>query len=573
MILNSSSAPWSHVRESDDSEDEETSPTEEFWPIPEDGWTLVERSHGKTRGNSGGYKGRNHNSGGKLDNVGLRYDELDDIIDTKVLSNYRKEVVRITDTFPKTTTDIGTVIVDVKPIVKKQPDRLEVESIDRTDGQDNCLVNMVLTPRERERQYSGIRTRAGELLPESREGIPNEMTEEVTTGGLADGCEVVTKTTAMKAITKDDVIIRPVPRLLSIEVVEETRRNENTFEEYTDGHLVKDETTKLSVSTELVDLSQKLITRGFLELAEEARIVDVRLTPSCCMNEIIQQITETTEPMGRDISWKIEEVMEQSVDYFCDVAMKVPTAKFDIGQLMQWPDVNPAGMMICEFKLDSEMFFHGPVRREAEPVFVAAESEVFTQVFTGEGGGVVAETGPLVVAEAVTSRVSALPTVGSDIQTVLSAAVGGEDRCSLSLSDYLDKVGHVAGRSEARTVPVEHLLLFSTVHNVMLSWMRPLVARTSKFFLSDEREEVEMPLYVNDDRPVRARRVYIGDVDTGSQMTKETHGVGPTGDRWDGLGIITDYGYLVYVVHMEEHPAMGYITVIRREPLFKRFGR
>ena len=38
--------------------------------------------------------------------------------------------------------------------------------------------------------------------------------------------------------------------------------------------------------------------------------------------------------MSRDISWKIEEVMEQSVDSFCDVATKMPTAKFDIGQLM-----------------------------------------------------------------------------------------------------------------------------------------------------------------------------------------------------------------------------------------------
>ena len=45
------------------------------------------------------------------------------------------------------------------------------------------------------------------------------------------------------------------------------------------------------------------------------------------------------------------------------------------------------GMMICEFTLESEMFYHGPVRREAEPVFVAAESEVFTPVFTGGGGG------------------------------------------------------------------------------------------------------------------------------------------------------------------------------------------
>ena len=32
--------------------------------------------------------------------------------------------------------------------------------------------------------------------------------------------------------------------------------------------------------------------------------MDVRLTPSCCMNEIIQQITERKEPMGKVISWK-----------------------------------------------------------------------------------------------------------------------------------------------------------------------------------------------------------------------------------------------------------------------------
>ena len=58
------------------------------------------------------------------------------------------------------------------------------------------------------------------------------------------------------------------------------------------------------------------------------------------------------------------------------------------------------------------MFSHGPTRREAEPVFVTAESEVFTPVFAG---GLVAEAGPLIMVEAVTSRVSALPTVGGDI--------------------------------------------------------------------------------------------------------------------------------------------------------------
>ena len=377
MILNSSRTQWSHDRESDDSEDKETSPTEEYWAIPDDGWTLVERSHGKPRGISDGHRYRTDDSDGKSDNVRLRYDELDDIMDTK-----------------ETTSDTRTVIVDVKPIVNEQPDRLEVISMDKMDGRDNCLVNMVLAPRGRESEYSEIRTQPVELLPESCVVVMNEMAEEITTGGLPDGCDVITRMSVMEVIANDDVIIGPVPRLLSVEVMEEIETDEITWEEYTDGQLVKDETTKLGVSTELVDLPQKWMTRGFLELAEEARLVDVRLTPSCCMNESIQQITERKEPMSKDISWKIEEVMERSVDSFCAVAMKVPTAKFDIGQLMQWPNVKSTGMMICEFTLESEMFYHGPVRREAEPVLVAAESEVFTPVFTGGGGGVRSGDGP-----------------------------------------------------------------------------------------------------------------------------------------------------------------------------------
>ena len=99
-------------------------PTEEFWPIPEDDWTVVDRSHGKPRGNNCSDRGRAHSPGGKLDSIGLRYDELDDISNTKVLSSYRKEAVRIADTFPKIGTEIETVIVNVKPIVERQPDRI-----------------------------------------------------------------------------------------------------------------------------------------------------------------------------------------------------------------------------------------------------------------------------------------------------------------------------------------------------------------------------------------------------------------------------------------------------------------
>ena len=156
-----------------------------------------------------------------------------------------------------------------------------------------------------------------------------------------------------------------------------------TCEEYTVEDLITNETTNLSVSTELMDLPIMRMTRGFQKLAEEARLVDVKLTPSGYMNDKIPQITKEEKPMSKDISWKIDEVMERSVDAISDVTRTVPMAKFEIGRSIQWPDVRSAGVMICELTLETEMFCPSPVWREAEPVFVAAESEVFTPVFTG----------------------------------------------------------------------------------------------------------------------------------------------------------------------------------------------
>ena len=125
------------------------------------------------------------------------------------------------------------------------------------------------------------------------------MAEGATTGELTDTCEIITKTTAMNATTKDDVIVRSAPRQVMVEVLGETRMDENY------DILDRDETTKRKVSTELLDMPQKFITRGFLELAEEARIVGVTKTPSVLMNEVLPQITEITSPMGIPISWKI----------------------------------------------------------------------------------------------------------------------------------------------------------------------------------------------------------------------------------------------------------------------------
>ena len=509
VLLNSLGNQWPNNMESDDSEDDDMLPTEEYWAIPDDGWTLVEKPHAKSRGVRFGHNTSYDALDGRVIKERTCYDALDDIVDNTVLLNYQKKVIRNTSALVEVSSDTRAVSVNVKPAVNIQPDRLIVSPMDdvkpivsdqpkrliglpivNTDGWDERLRHMGQTARDRDNDSDIVTKQVVELLPVSRVVVQNKTAEEV--------------------------IIVECPA----------------------GQVVKNETTKPTVSTELVNLNRKWITRGFLELAEEARMVDVRSTPSGCMEENVQQSSEIREPMSRDISWRIEEVVDRSVDSFSDVAIRMPTVKFDKGQLMQWPNGKFTGMMICEYTRESQMFSHGPVWREAEPVFVAAESEVFTPVFTGE---FVVETDPLVVAEAVTPRVSALPTVGSDFQTGLSTAVGREDRYNLSSGNILDKVDHVAGQLRVRTVPVEDLLLFSAVYFVMSSLLRSLTVQTSTFFLSDEREELKMPLSMREDRPVKIRRLYVHGMDMRAQMTKEIHGVGPNGDRWDGIDVIDEW--------------------------------
>ena len=140
--------------------------------------------------------------------------------------------------------------------------------------------------------------------------------------------------------------------------------------------------------------------------------------------------------------------------------------------------------------------------------------------------------------EEVTSRVSVLPVVGSDILTGLSVAAGGADRLLLGSGDILDKVGHGAGRSGVRIVPVEHLSRLGEVRNIVLSWMRPVAVLASQFFLSDEGEDVEMPLHINDGRALLQRNVDFNYVNNYPQMTEGIQDVGPTEDRWDGHRIL-----------------------------------
>ena len=226
---------------------------------------MVERSHGKLCGTNGSDRDRVQNPGRKLDNPGLCGDELDDINDTEMLLINRSEATRIVDTPPEIETAMETAIVNVKPIVCKRPNVIVVVPSKITDGWVNYPVNVVLTPRVREHQSCGIGTQAGELFPEGLEVVPKEMAEEASTGDLADNqpqniYELFTKTTVMNSTTKDDEIVRPAPRRVLVEVMEDTSTDNTTIEKCTYGIMDKNESTKRKVSTELLDISQRLVT-------------------------------------------------------------------------------------------------------------------------------------------------------------------------------------------------------------------------------------------------------------------------------------------------------------------------
>ena len=280
----------------------------------------------------------------------------------------RCEATRIDNTPPGIETAMETAIVNVQPIVCKRPNVNVVVPSKITDRRVNCPANVVLTPRVREHQNRGIGTHAGELFPEGLEVVPEEMAEEASTGDLADNqphniYELFTKTTVRNSTTIYDEIIRPAPRRVLVEVTEDTSTDDTTIEKCTYEILDKNETTKRKVSTELLDISQQLVTRGFLKLAEEARIAKVEKIPSFLVEEVLPQIIEVTRPMCEPVSWRIEEDLGQSVESLCEGTAKVPTVRFDVGQLMQWPDINSSGVMICGFMLESEMPLLGSVRR------------------------------------------------------------------------------------------------------------------------------------------------------------------------------------------------------------------
>ena len=78
-----------------------------------------------------------------------------------------------------------------------------------------------------------------------------------------------------------------------------------------------------------------------------------------------------------------------------------------------------------------------------------------------------------------------------------------------------------------------------------------------------------MPLNVREDRPVKTRRLYVHEVDMRAQMTKEIHGVGPNGDRWDGIAVIDEW--YMGCVWMKSQPG-NRARLLRGNTCSEKFG-
>ena len=206
------------------------------------------------------------------------------------------------------------------------------------------------------------------------------------------------------------------------------------------------------LSMELLEIPQQLVMRGFLELAEEAGNIGVEKKQSFLVEEVIPQVTGMTRLMIEPVSETTDENLGQSVEVHREGTARVPTVKFEAGQLMQWPDIKSDGVMIRGIICLRSVLYGARLGRCPWQLSLKC-----LPLFLPGGGGVVAAAAPLAVVEAVTSRVSVLPVVGSDLLTGLSTAAGVTDQLFLGSGSSLDKVGHGAGRSGVCMVPVGRL--------------------------------------------------------------------------------------------------------------------
>ena len=559
-LIKSLGSRWPNNVDSDDSEDDDVLPQEECWTLPDDGWTLVERPQVKSRGVRFKTNASNDARDGGILEERNYYDALENFVDDSAMLKYKRKERRNTNVRVEAAYERREVTVDVPLPMYVQPDRLPLSTRDDvtpfvsdkpdrsiglptvdTDGVNVGKGYMEQTLFDSEKDSVTIKERRVESWPMSSAVGQCIRKEEVDSKSNPAEQVLITETSKPMVSTQLLTLSQGCWTKGFVKLAEEAKlvvENSATFGVMEEDMQRSPEVTMPVAQTDLRNIPCKRIASAIMRLAEEALLVDVGLTTSEDMEEVGPQRCGFGEVIRRDISWRREDIVDRSIEFGLKEARRMPPSVVEEDRSLQWSIEECTDEVRGAYARESQMPSHGPVVREAELVFVATEFEVFIPVFVGEP---VVTMAPLVVAEAVTTRVSALQTVGSDFQTGLSAAVDREDRCILGLDNTLNKVGHVAGQLSVSTVPVGDLLYFSAVCYVLPQVMRSLTVCTSTFFLSDDRGELPLPFWEREDRPVRISKIYVHVIDMRAQMTTKIHGVGPNGDRWDGIDVSSEW--------------------------------
>ena len=121
----------------------------------------------------------------------------------------------------------------------------------------------------------------------------------------------------MTTITKlpTDPIVNRKPALLGepVIVAEEANTRDTTNEQYQYDIKSDTKTTSVELHMQFLEVTQTSLTRGFLELAEEARHVCVHSEQCFMVDEDLSQVTGTTNPVCDPSPWSLEEELRQYI--------------------------------------------------------------------------------------------------------------------------------------------------------------------------------------------------------------------------------------------------------------------
>ena len=347
-LIKSLGSRWPNNVDSDDSEDDDVLPQEEYWALPDDGWTLVERPQVKSRGVRFKTNVSNDARDGGILEERNYYDALENFVDDSALLKYKRKEIRNTNVRVEASYERREVTVDVPlpmyvqpdrlplsprddvtPIVSDNPDRsIGLPTVD-TDGVNVGQEYMEQTLYNSENDSVTIMEQEVESWPVPSVVGQCIIKEEVNSEGSPAEQVLITETSKPMVSTQLLKLSQECWTKGFLKLAEEAKlvvANSVTFGVIEEDVQRSPEVTMPAAQTDLRNLPCKRIAGAFLRLAEEALLVDVGLTTSDGMEEIGPQRCGFGEAISKDISWRREDIVDRSVDFGLKEAIRMPTS-------------------------------------------------------------------------------------------------------------------------------------------------------------------------------------------------------------------------------------------------------